>query len=242
MLGGIEMSMSIGGIGRMMLMKCMHGMEFMRGHRMGFMCGMEKPDASEIADRIFSHRDKDGDGALSADELGRLSDRLGLVEEDFNSDGLIDKEKLIAKITEKLEKMGKPDASEIADRIFSHRDKDGDGALSADELGRLSDRLGLVEEDFNSDGLIDKEKLIAKISEKLENMEKSPKMRDLNLHRICMIKQMAAQMGQESTDTVSETPSSSDLVKQLLSQLNLSEEETASFLETMKHYGINVTA
>jgi hypothetical protein len=177
MLGGIEMSMSIGGIGRMMLMKCMHGMEFMRGHRMGFMCGMEKPDASEIADRIFSHRDKDGDGALSADELGRLSDRLGLVEEDFNSDGLIDKEKLIAKI-----------------------------------------------------------------SEKLENMEKSPKMRDLNLHRICMIKQMAAQMGQESTDTVSETPSSSDLVKQLLSQLNLSEEETASFLETMKHYGINVTA
>jgi len=40
---------------------------------------------------------------------------------------------------------------------------------------------------------------------------------------------------------VSGNQSISDLVKQLLSQLDLSNEETESFLEVMKNYGINVT-
>jgi hypothetical protein len=44
----------------------------------------------------------------------------------------------------------------------------------------------------------------------------------------------------ELTGVVSGNQSISDLVKQLLSQLDLSNEETESFLEAMKNYGINV--
>ena len=165
------MSMSTGEIGRMMPMKCMRGMGFMRG--------MGKPNASDITNRMIS--------------------------------------------------------------MISNRDKDGDGALSKDELGRLSAKLGLVDADFNDDGLINQEKLIFKISEKLEEKHQSPKMRGLKMHPIHAIKQIAAETGEESTDVISETQSSSDLVKRLLSLLNLSEEETESFLKTMQNYGINVT-
>jgi hypothetical protein len=156
----------------------------------------------------------------------------------------------------------KPDASEIANRMINNRDKDGDGALSADELGKLSDRMGLVESDFNDDGLIDKEKLISKISEKLEKTGGSPQIRGLKMYRMCMmptdaipetqsisgteptdaIPETQSISGTEPTDAIPETQSISDLVRQLLSQLDLSEEETESFLEVMENYGINVTA
>jgi EF hand len=277
------MSIPICGTYRMMPMRRMH-------------C-MQKPDASEIANQMINNFDKDGDGALNADELGKLSDRMMPMR--------------------RMHCMQKPDASEIANQMINNRDKDGDGALSTDELGKLSDRMGLVETDFNDDGLIDQEKLISKISEKLEKMEGLPKMRGLKIYRICMDKQMAAEIGNESNgdiseaqtisetespgamsdgriisetespgamseaQTISETESPgamsdgriisetespgamsdgriisetespgamseaqtiSDLVKQLLSKLDLSEEETEIFLETMKNYGINVTA
>ena len=143
-----------------------------------------------------------------------------------------------------MRSLHKPDVSKIANRIISNRDEDGDGALSADEIGKVGEWLGLTEDDFNDDGLIDQEMLASKISEKLENMEGAMKMRGLRMHPILMIKQMAAEIDKESSeiDELSETQSSSDLVKQLLSQLDLSEEETESFLETMQNYGINVTA
>jgi len=210
------MSMTVGGVDRMMQMKCMHGMGFRRG--------MEKSDAGEIANRMINNRDKDDDGAIITDELGKFSDMLGPVEADF------------------LEKTEKPDASEIAHHMIYDYDKDRDGALSADELGKLSDKLGLVEADFNDDGLVDQEKLISKISEKLEKMEGPTKMRGLEMHPIYIIKQLAAEIGEESTDVISETQSSFDLVKQLLGQLDLSEKETEKFLETMKNYGIKATA
>ena len=46
----------------------------------------------------------------------------------------------------------------------------------------------------------------------------------------------------EPTGVNAGVQSISDLVKQLLSQLDLSDEETESFFANMKNYGINVTA
>ena len=202
------MSIPICGVNRMMPIRSMHGMGFMHGmqkpdaseianqminnrdkdsdgalntdelgrlsdrmmpmrrmHGMGFMHCMQKPDASEIANQMINNRDKDGDGALNTDELGRLSDRMMPMRR-MHGMGF-------------MHCMQKPDASEIANQMINNRDKDGDGALNTDELGRLSDRMGLVEADFNEDGLIDQEKLISKISEKLEKMEGLPKIRGL---------------------------------------------------------------
>ena len=45
----------------------------------------------------------------------------------------------------------------------------------------------------------------------------------------------------EPVDGISEPQSIIDLVKQLLSRLDLSKEETENFIETMKDYGINMT-
>ena len=57
------MSIPICGINRMM-------------HGMGYMKFMQKPDAREFANQMINNYDKDGDGALNADELGKLSDRM----------------------------------------------------------------------------------------------------------------------------------------------------------------------
>ena len=182
------MSIPICGIYRMMPMRRMHGM--------GFMNYMQKPDASEIANQMINNFDKDGDGALNADELGKLSDRIMPMRR-MHGMGF-------------MHCMQKPDASEIANQIINNRDKDGDGALNADELGKLSDRMGLVEADFNEDGLIDQEKLVSKISEKLEQMEGLPRMRGLKIYRTFMNNEMAEEIGNELTGVVSGNQSNSE--------------------------------
>jgi Ca2+-binding EF-hand superfamily protein len=261
----------------MMPMRSMHGM--------GCMHGMQKPDANEFASRIIQKCDKDGDGALSADELGKMSS-YGLgkmmpmrsmhgMRSMFgmrNMHGMRSMQGMGC-----MHGMQKPDANEIANRIIQKCDKDNDGALSADELGKLSERLGLVEADFNEDGLIDQEKLISKISEKLEEIGKesvdviaetqsgsdtepvdviaetqsgsdtepvdviAETQSGSDTEPVDVIAKTQSGSDTEPVDVIAETQSSSDLVKQLLSQLDLSEEEIASFLETMKNYGINVT-
>jgi hypothetical protein len=162
--------------------------------------------------------------------------------------------------------------------------------------------MDLAETDFNDEGLMDQETLISKISEKLEKMECMPRMRGLEIYRICMIRQMEADLGNESTGGVTETQNDSetessgvvaetqiepetvssgvvaeiqidsetespgvvaetqiepetesvgvvaepqidaDFMKQLLSQLDLSEKETENSPETMDNYSIDVTS
>jgi Ca2+-binding EF-hand superfamily protein len=239
------MSMSICGVGRMMPMRSMHGMECMHG--------MQKPDANEFASRIIQKCDKDGDGALSADELGKMMPMRSMhgMKNMFGMRSMHGMKNIYGMRSmhgmECMYGMQKPDANEIANRIIKNRDKDNDGALSADELGKLSERLGLVEADFNEDGLIDQEKLISKISEKLEEMSKksaeviagAQSASDAEPAEVIAETQSASDT--EPAEVIAETQSASDLVKQLLSQLDLSEEEIASFLETMQNYGINVT-
>ena len=213
---------------------------------MGFTSGQQKPDANEIANQMINNFDKDGDGSLNLDELGKLSEKM-MPMRMMHGVGFMSGQQ-------------KPDANEIANQMINNRDKDGDGSLSADELGKLSRRLGIVETDFNEDGLIDREKLASKISEKLEKMEELPKMRGLRIYRsfnnsdlmpyphsfnnsdlmpysAIRSKETETEIGNESTSVisepdnnsepemasvVSENQSISDLVKQLLSRLDLS--------------------
>jgi hypothetical protein len=223
------MSIPICGVNRMMPMRSMHGM--------GFMHCMQKPDASEIANQMINNRDKDGDGALNTDELGRLSDRMGLVEADFNEDGLIDQEKLISKISEKLEKMeGLPKIRGLKiyricmnEQMAAEIGNESTGVISETESSSETDPNGVISEtqsSFTTDPT-------GVISETESSSETDP---------TGVISETQSSFATDPTGVISETQSISDLVKQLLSRLDLSNEEIESFLETMKNYGINVTA
>lgn len=201
----------------------------------GCMRGMKKANANEFADQIIQKFDKDGDGALGADELRKMSSsgegKMIPARSMFGMGSIFGMGNMHGRGC--IHGMKKADANEFANRIIQYRDKDGDGALGADELGNLTERLGFVEADFDEDGLIGKEKLISKISEKLAEIGKEP---------ADVVAETQDSSDKESTVVNADAQSISDLVKQLLSQLNLSDEETESFFATMKNYGINVTA
>lgn len=220
------MSISLCDVGRMKPMRSVYGIESRHG--------IQRPDTNEFANRIIQKCDKNGDGALNADELGKmLSYGVGKM---MSMRGMFGMRSVYGMGCRHgmgcIRSMQKPDANEIANQIIKKRDKDSDGALSADELGKFSERLGLVEADFDEDGLIDREKLVTKISEKLEEISKK------SVH---LVTETQSSSDTEPSDVVTETQSKSDLVKQLLSQLDLSEEEIKSFFENMQNCGIDVT-
>jgi hypothetical protein len=109
------------------------------------------------------------------------------------------------------------DATEIATRMMNNGDEDGDGALSTDELVKLIERKDTIGAGFHKNSPVDEEKTDA-ISETESISDTEP------------------------VDGISEPQSIINLVEQLLSRLDLSEEETENFIETMKDYGINMTA
>ena len=156
--------------------------------------------------------------------------------------------------------MQKPDTGETAYQMINNPVEDGDGVLSTDGPGKSSGWMAAVKADYNDGRLIDQENNISKFS-KLQEREGLLEVRAHKTYRMCMNKQMTAEIGSEptdvtsetqsisdtettdvisetqtiadtdTTDVISETKSISDLVRQLLSQLDLSEEETESFLE-----------
>jgi len=214
----------------MMPMRMMPGVRFMN-------CS-QKPDASEIANQIINNRDKDGDGALNADELGKLSDRLGVVETDFNEDGLIDREKLVSKISEKLEKMEEL-PKKRGPRIY--RSFNNSGLLP---YPRPFNNSGLLpySRPFNNSGLLPYSRPFNNSGllpySALRSKETEPEI--LNESTI-VISEPDNNSEPEMASVVSGNQSISDLVKQLLSRLDISNEETETFMEVMKNYGINVT-
>jgi hypothetical protein len=229
------------------------------------MHGMQKPDANKFADRLIQKFDKDGDRALSAEELGKMSSfgkgKMMPMRSVFGMRSMYGMRNMYGMGC--MHSRQKPDINELGDRIIQRRDKDGNGALTLDELGKLSERLRLVEADFDEDGLIDREKLISRISEKLEGIGKESADEVAETQGISdteptdvvaetqnisdtkpadVVAEAPSISDTGSADVVAEAQSISDLVQQLLSQLDLSKEQTESFLETMKNYGINITA
>jgi hypothetical protein len=204
------------------------------------MCGMGPPSPSDMASRVIDDLDTDGDGVLSADEIsksGKLAQRI--LDADTDGDGIVTKDELISKISK--HRMHPPSASDIASRVIDDLDTNGDGFLSADEIskgGKLTQKI--LDADTDGDGIVTKDELISKITEDLENMEGFPKLLVGEQPDINQLKSLLALIGTEQSNE--STRSGTDLLTQILSQFNLSDDEIETVLEMMQKSGINIIA
>ncbi len=162
---------------------------------------------------------------------------------------LVRKEMIIMNVSEigqnmpmpRMYGMGPPSPSDMASRVIDDLDTNGDGVLSADEISKGSQRAQrILDADANDDGSVTKDELISKITEDMENMEGFPGLPDGEQPDINQLKSILAQVGTEQSDESNQ--SATDLLTQILSQLNLSDDEIKTVLEMMQSSGVSVTA
>ena len=154
---------------------------------------MDEMDAKVSAD-IFKAKDTDSSGTLSADELGVTQSNVA--EFDTDGDGAVSSAELTAGLKAKREKMqasmqnqmlqdgqmgmlqasmggmqgmdmGKMD-TKMSQDIISEKDTDGDGVLSAEELGVSAANLSKV--DTDGDGSVSESELTASLKTHREEM------------------------------------------------------------------------
>lgn len=107
------------------------------------------------ATKVIENNDTDGDGVLSAEELGVPEEVFEAL--DTNGDGQADK-------TEFIDNYREAYLEHLSTRLIENNDADGDGVLSRDELG-ASQNILFVETQTNGDELLDREELQAFIRE-----------------------------------------------------------------------------
>ena len=121
-----------------------HGFAGMGGHRQ-----MEMP--------AFGDLDANGDGQISVDEV-KAHHASRIAEIDTNGDGLISADEMTAHMMSQMQdRMGA-----MAENMIRWRDSDGDGQLSAEELGGMQgmERM-FMHLDENGDGTISAEEFDA---------------------------------------------------------------------------------
>ena len=137
------------------------------------MRGSGPPSAAEMSERIISNKDIDGDGAINFEEFGMSQDKFNAADTD--SDGLISKDELLIKVSERMAIIGGPqimagagpDPSKIYEKILSSKDQDDDGALSISELDISEEAFAAL--DTNEDGVINSEEFEANIAKKISS-------------------------------------------------------------------------
>ncbi|HJZ56711.1 MAG TPA: EF-hand domain-containing protein, partial [Gemmataceae bacterium] len=136
-------------------------------------------DSQQLTDALFKYLDTDKDGKLSVEELKAARQRLAAL--DVNEDEMITADELISRVQNpyfeavqllEVDGAGPVQQVQIADvfmpasgrpvsvkDLLAQRDKDGDGALSAAELG--CDAKTFAELDADGDGRLDADELAA---------------------------------------------------------------------------------
>ena len=104
----------------------------------------------------FEELDANGDGSISPDEIQALA-ASRFAERDTSGDGVLDADELLAAMTASAMERAKTQI----DRMITWADKDGDGALSADELPGRDRTMMLSHLDQDGDGLISAEEFEA---------------------------------------------------------------------------------
>lgn len=117
----------------------------------------QHPSASDIAGRLITAADGDGDGALSLTEIQTAlgatpSDRLAAAfnSVDADSDGKVSAEELTAGLQAARGHHGhhaRPASSDVAASLISNVDTDADGALS---LAEIAAKLGVTDPSANT--------------------------------------------------------------------------------------------
>lgn len=100
------------------------------------------------ADKLMRRKDADGDGTLSANELGGPDGSFDKI--DTNADGRVDKAELVAN-------KPRPLFNRIAAQVIRKMDTDANGRLDVEELGLPAERFDKF--DKNQDGEINKREL-----------------------------------------------------------------------------------
>ncbi|GFM36614.1 EF-hand domain-containing protein [Desulfovibrio psychrotolerans] len=112
-------------------------------------------DYGEMARNLLADRDENGDGALSASELGMSRRRFA--DLDTNGDGVVSPEELAAH----LEKSGKgdnPALRRMAAAIIQEQDADGDGKISRAESSFSDEEFDACDKD--GDGFLTEDELV----------------------------------------------------------------------------------
>jgi Ca2+-binding EF-hand superfamily protein len=138
---------------------------------------------ADLAEKMISEQDADGDGALSLDETKLSEDAFN--ELDTDGDGLVSEEELATGLQASLEQMlqimqasgmtqpeppeGAPDAGQVADDAVSQLDEDGDGGLSQAESGVSSETFDAL--DLNEDGVVSAEELAEAMKNGVSGLE-----------------------------------------------------------------------
>ena len=134
--------------------------------------------------------------------------------------------------------MQRPDATQMSSKVMGAKDADGDGLLSASEVPMSKDQFAIA--DANNDGMIDKDELLARITEKMETMGASLNSEDEEQIDINQFKSLMATMGGGSTEEENEHgygQSGSNKVTDALAQMGFSTTETDDLLETLSENG-----
>ncbi len=118
----------------------------------------------------FEQADTNSDGKLSKEELAAHA-KARFDENDTDKNGTLSKDEMAGAIV----KMAKQHAAKGAERMIEHRDQNGDGVLSYDEIGpgKRADKM-FSRLDADNDGMISQEEL-QKMSEKRGMMRKHRK-------------------------------------------------------------------
>ena len=109
----------------------------------------------------------DADGVVTVDEI-RALEAAKFAEADTNGDGVLDQDELLEHAVAQMRER----AGEMLSRMIAWQDKDGDGALSADEMP--GDRMGamLSRVDADGDGQITAEEYETAISKHRDRGER----------------------------------------------------------------------
>lgn len=126
---------------------------------------------ADLSAKILADKDANGDGSLSADEMGLTEDQFKTLDTD--GDGLVNQDELTSALTAKRQAFEAqmqseqaqmappppPSSGDMASQILADSDSNGDGSVSASEL---SSNSSLTDEiDTNQDGVISAEELQA---------------------------------------------------------------------------------
>lgn len=137
--------------------------------------------------------------------------------------------------------MRPPSASDMSSRVIDDLDTNGDGVLSIEEIRKGGERAQkILDADADGDGNVTEDELISKITKDMQNMEGFPGLPDGEQPDINQLKSILAQMGTEQSDESAQ--SGTDLLTQILNQLNLSNDEIETVLEMMQSSGVSVIA
>ena len=208
---------------------------------------MQPPSADDIFDKIMQGVDTDGDGSISAEELGALDEapRKKLFEADGNGDGAISGDELLSSIAEQLTaraEMGPPSAADMLSKIMQDADSDGDGVISAEELSAVDDKhqQKLAQADTDGDGIITEEELRVQIGDDMAsqgNMPPPPPQQEMTLNGFKdLLASLVDSDSQEGSDTATQ------IQEYLSNGLGLSEGEINDLMTLLENRRFDISA